>query len=61
MLYPLSQYKLRLRQLETPHRAHRGIPYARESWEVLDCSEDDEGGQIAGVKTRAPVPVVVRD
>ena len=32
----------------------------RESWEVLDCSEDDNGDQSAG-EARIPVPVVVRD
>ena len=33
----------------------------RESWEVLDYSEDDGGDQSAGVETQAPLPVVVRD
>ena len=32
----------------------------QEPWEVLDCSEGDEGDQSVG-EPRAPVPVVVHD
>ena len=32
----------------------------QESWEVFDCSEDDEGDQSAGVETQASAPTVVQ-
>ena len=32
----------------------------RESWEVLDCSEGDEGDQSSG-ETQAPMPAVVQN
>ena len=62
VLYLLSQYKLRLQELEAPRRAHRDIPYATRIMGVLDYSVGDasEGDQSAG-ETQAPMPVVVQN
>ena len=56
----LSQYRLRVRQLETPHRTHRDISNDTRIMGSIDCSEDGGVDPNAG-ETRAPVPVLVQD
>ena len=46
--------------LKPPTERAEVSPMTRESWEVLDCSEDDEGDQRAS-ETRAPVSIGVQD